>query len=158
VLANPQPWVTSVRVAAAPGEQCISGDPASEIRAYLYCLAGGRVLSIETYHGETVWEHLRPDGDDGGRAALVGVRGKELFYATRGEGQLVLRALDVKAGKILWTRRFTNHPSQIVLSRGNFLLISSGRIEGLDPTARKTLWERPLTGEASVATLGTGPT
>jgi outer membrane protein assembly factor BamB len=153
VLENPQPWVTSVR-GAAPGEQCVSGDPASEIRAFLYCLAGGRVLSIEVYHGETVWEHYRPDGDDGGRAELVGVRGKELFYATRAEGQQALRALDVMTGNILWTREFTNHPSQIVLSRGNFLLISRGRIEGLDPTARKTLWQRPLTGEASVAMLG----
>lgn len=154
VLANPQPWVSSVRVAGPPGEQCISGDPASEIRAFLYCLAGDRVLSIEVYHGETVWEDVRPDVDDGGRAALVGVRGKELFYATTAAGQQVLRALDVKTGKVLWRREFANHPSQIVLSQGNFLLISSGRIEGLDPTARKTLWQRPLNGDASVATLG----
>lgn len=156
VLENQQPWVTSVRVAGDPGEQCISGDPASGIRAFLYCLAGDWVLSVEIYHGKTVWEHLRPDGDDEGRAALVGVRGKELIYVTRGEGQQVLRALDVMTGKILWTRKFTNHPSQIVLSRGNFLLISSRGIQGLDPTARKTLWERPLTGEASVATVGDG--
>ncbi|MGW5475396.1 protein kinase domain-containing protein [Streptomyces sp. NPDC004008] len=156
VLANPQPWVSSVRVAGPPGEQCVSGDPASKIRAFLYCLAGARILGIEVYHGKTVWEEVRPDVDDGGRAALVGVRGKELFYATTAEGQQVLRALDVMTGRILWRREFTNHPSQIVLSHGAFLLISSGRIQGLDPTARKTLWERPLADEASVSTLGDG--
>ncbi|MFF4041144.1 protein kinase [Streptomyces sp. NPDC001816] len=153
VLENAQPWVSNVRVAAAPGEQCVPGDSASGMRAFLYCLAGSRILSIEVYHGKTVWERVRPDGDDEGQATLVGVRGEELFYATSAGGQPVLRALGVRTGRILRTRKFA-YPSQIVLSHGSFLLISSGRIEGLDATAQKTLWQRPLTGETSVATLG----
>lgn len=153
VLANPEPWAVSLR-GTVPGEQCISGDPASEFRAFLYCLADGRILSIETYHGETVWEHLSSRGDDDGRAALVGVRDKELFYTTGEDGQQVLWALDVETGRVLWTRRFADHPSQIVLSHGNFLLISNRRIEALEPTARRAIWERPLTGETTVTTLG----
>ncbi|MFF4691591.1 protein kinase [Streptomyces sp. NPDC001307] len=152
VLAHRQPWESKVRVATAPGEQCVPSDSASQIRVFLYCLAGDRILSIEDYHGQTVWEHARPDGDDEKQAALLGVHGKELFYTTNTGGLQVLRALDVKTGRVLWTRRFP-HPSQIVLSRGNILLISNGRIEGLDPTGRKELWHRSLTGEASIATL-----
>ncbi|MCX5316159.1 protein kinase [Streptomyces sp. NBC_00154] len=153
VLENAQPWVSNVRVPAAPGEQCVNGDPASEIRAFLYCLAGSRVLSVEIYHGKTVWEQVRPDADDEKQATLVGVRGKELFYTTSTGDQQWLRALDVRTGRILRTRKFAQ-PSQIVLSHGSFLLISSDRIEGLDATAQKTFWQRPLTGETSVATLG----
>lgn len=153
VLANGQPWVTNLR-GKASGTQCVSGDPDSTIRAFLYCLVDGRILGIETYHGETVWERLRPDGDNSGRAELIGVRDKELYYTTRASSQLVLRALGVKTGRLLWERRFTNRSRQVFLSHGHLLLMSSGWIKGLDSTARKALWTRPVTGEASVATLG----
>ncbi|MBC2908255.1 serine/threonine-protein kinase [Streptomyces cupreus] len=144
-----RPWETRIREVAAPGEACLAGPDA------IYCEAGSRtVMRVDTTDGTVSWRHTiparevaaelfqnHPTGPEA-TVELLGAANGRLWYAHRDTAYRRLRVLDIRTGKSLWTRTFTERPLEIRLTESMYFLVYNRRVEAFDVTTHAIRWTR----------------